>query len=142
MKITENRGVVVVLGFITLIASIMLIGMLMSGQNFDNDRLNGSYQGSINVPNQSTMVLNITFDGKSSCAGSISLEDDTLIFSDVEYIFIYGSSVQFSIYSIETEKRFAFIGDVTEDNSIISGNMQYYKDFYTLLNGTFYCSKV
>ncbi|MHA1745048.1 MAG: hypothetical protein ACTSWW_03545 [Promethearchaeota archaeon] len=142
MKITENRGVVVVLGFITLIVSIMLIGMLMSGQNFDNDRLNGSYQGSINIPNQSTMVLIITFDGKSSCAGSISLEDDTLIFSDVEYIFIYGSSVQFSIYSIETEKRFTFIGDVTEDNSIISGDMQYWADFDTYYNGTFYASKV
>jgi hypothetical protein len=142
MKITENRGVVVVVGFITLIVSIMLIGMLMSGQNFDNDLLNGSYHGSINVPNQSTMVLNITFDGKSRCAGSISLEVDVYSFSDVEYIFIYGSSVQFSIYFLDAEKRFTFIGDVTEDNSIISGDIQYYEDFYTLYNGSFYASKV
>ena len=142
MKITENRGVVVALGFITLIVSVMLIGTLVSNQNFDNDRLNGSYMGNINVPNQSTMVLNITFDGKSYCAGTISLEDETAIFSDVEYIFIYGSSVQFSIYFIEMEKRFIFIGDVTEDNLIISGDMQYWADFDTYHNGTFYASKI
>ena len=141
MKFTENRGIVAVLGFITMIVSIMFIGMLISGQNFDNDRLNGSYLGNINVPSHSTMILNITFDGKSSCTGTISLDSDTFTFSDVEYMCQY-SSVQFSIYFIEDEKRFTFIGEVTEDNSVIYGDMQYYSDFDTYYNGTFYTSKV
>ena len=142
MKLTENRGVVVVLGFITLIVSIMLIGMLVSSQNFDNDRLDGSYLGNINIPNQSTMAFDITFDGKSTCAGTISWDDDVFTFSEIEYITI-GTSVQFSMYSIEKEQRFTFIGELTEDNLVILGEMQYFENFEASPNnGTFYLSKV
>lgn len=142
MKFTENRGVVVVLGLITLIASIMLIGMLLSGQNFDNHRLDGSYLGNINVPNQPTMAFDIIFDGKSTCAGTISWDDDVFSFSEEEYVTI-GTSVQFSMYSVEKEQRFAFIGELTEDNLVVLGEMQYFENFESIPNnGTFYLSKV
>ena len=141
MKLTENRGIVVVLGVFTLIVSIVFIGILVSDHNFDNDRLNGQYLGNINIPNHASMAFNISFDGKTSCAGTISLENETLTFSNIDYM-CQITSVQFSIYFLEEEKRFTFIGEINEDNSVIFGEIQYYEDFETLFNGTFYMSKV
>ena len=142
MKLTENRGIVVVLGVFTLIVSVVFIGMLATNQNFDNDRVNGHYIGNINVPNQSSsIVIDITFDGEANCAGTISLENQTLIFSDIEYI-CQDTSVQFSFYFLEEEKRFTFIGEINEDNSVILGEIRYYEDFDTFFDGSFYISKV
>ena len=141
-KITTNRGISVILLILVIISSIVLISSLIANQNFDNERLTSKrYSGSLTIENQPTDIsMNIFFDGFGFINGTMNFSNDTLSYEG-DYI-CRGEDVQFSFMTEEITYQFAFLGNLQADDSIITGDVRFYKSANDTYDGTFYLSLI
>ena len=141
-KITANRGLSAILLILVIISSIVLISFLSANQNFDNERLTSKrYTGSLafNDPEvPSAISMNIYFDGFGLINGSMNFSNDTLSYEG-DYMCLE-SEVQFSLRTLEISYQFVFLGTLQTEDSIITGDVRFYKSANDTYDGTFYLS--
>ena len=132
-SIRNSRIVQVFLIVAIIISSIMLVQLIRNRNNFDNHLLNGKYNGSLLVENESVYVLNVTFDGKGNANGTLNFEGELLEFSS-EYIV---SITDFSMaFTLNETLSFYLIGQVIDEGLEVSGDLQMY-EFSNTYNGTY-----
>ena len=143
-KITANRGLSAILLILVIISSIVLISFLNANQNFDNERLTSKrYAGSLafNDPEVPSVIsMNIYFDGFGLINGSMNFSIDTLSYEG-EYRCI-DSDIQFSLITVEIAYQFVFLGTLQTEDSIITGDVRFYKSANDTYDGTFYLSLI
>ena len=143
-KITTNRGISVILLILVIISSIVLISSLISNSNFDKERLTSKrYSGSlaIDTPESPPAIsMDIYFDGFGLINGTMNFSNDTLTYEG-DY-FCIGNEVQFSFMTEEITYQFTFLGTLLADDTIITGNVRFYKSANESYNGTFYLSLI
>ena len=143
-KITTNRGLSVILLVLVVISSLVLINLLNTNRNFDNERLTSkTYSGSLTFDNSevpSVISINIYFDGFGFINGTMNFSNDTLSYKG-DYSCL-GSDIQFSLSIVENGYQFVFLGNLFTDDSIISGDVRFYKPTNDTYDGTFYLSLI
>ncbi len=138
-KITTNRGIYVILLILVIISSIILINVLRTNKNFDNERLTSkTFRGSLTIESQPLISLQVYFDGFGNINGSIGFSNDTFTYSG-DYICL-GEEVQFSFTTSEPIYQFTFLGNLLSGDSVITGDVRFYKSSTDIFNGTFYIS--
>jgi len=134
-KITTNRGLSVILLILVIISSIVLINLLITNQNFDNERLTSrTYRGSLMIEDQPVITLEVYFDGYGSLNATSDYSNDTLIYEGDYVCRII--DVQFS-FMTEEFHQFAFLGNLQEEDLIIAGDVRLYKSANDTYDGTF-----
>lgn len=143
-KITTNRGLSVILLALVVISSLVLINLLNTNRNFDNDRLTSKrFSGSLTFDNPevpSVISMNIYFDGFGFINGTMNFSNDTLSYEG-DY-FLIGNQIQFSFITEEITYEFIFLGNLLTEDSTISGDVQLRNSANDLYNGTFYLSLI
>ncbi len=140
-KITTNRGITVILLILVIITAIIFINFLSANQNFDNDRLTSKrFSGSLTIETQSTISMEIYFDGFGFINGTMLFSNETLTYEG-EY-FCIGNQVQFGFNTKENGYYFAFIGALQAEDSIITGDVSFNKTVNERYDGTFYLSLI
>lgn len=141
--IPKKKGVLVLFTIITIVVFFILISVLVNNSQFENDRINGTYSGTITIPGQTGMQLNLTFDGEAYINGSLYIDGVNYDFDQMEYICL-GSSVNFSIYVFTEDLNwdFVFVSEISETASLLSGSVRYYTDIDTYSAGTFFCGLI
>ena len=139
----SKRGFLVLVLFTSTILILVLASVLINNANFDNNRINDTYSGTISLTNEETVYLNITFDGQGHLNGSIFFDNETRNFDNMEYV-CFQSQVEFSIYFFnETESiDFIFVGEISDSDLLISGDAQYNLNGTDIKHGTFHLSRV
>lgn len=141
-KITTNRGLSLILLALVVISSLVLINLLNTNRNFDNDRLTSKrFSGSLTFDNPevpSVISMNIYFDGFGFINGTMNFSNDTLSYEG-DY-FLIGNQIQFSFITEEITYEFIFLGNLLTEDSTISGDVQLRNSANDLYNGTFYLS--
>jgi len=113
----------------------------MANQNFDNERLTSRrYFGSLTIENQPVISMEINFDGFGLINGTMNFSSDTLTFEG-DYI-CRGIDVQFSFMTEEITYQFAFLGNLQDDDKLLTGDVRFYKSANESYNGTFYLSLI
>lgn len=142
-KISVSRSrspIYAVLIIITIIAFIFLVRVIGNNDLFNNSRVNGEYQGTVNIYGQSQIDLNITFDGIGEIYGSMQIDDEIVEFNNNSYA-SFANEIHFFVSFPESEISFVFNGTVTSDSNLLTGIVQYYKTSDSFTEGTFYLSK-
>ena len=141
-KITANRGLSVILLVLVLISSLVLINLLNTNRNFDNDRLTSkSYYGSLTIENQPPDIgINIFFNGFGFINGTMNFSNETFSYEG-EYACL-GDDVQFSFTTEENSFQFTFLGNLLANDSIITGDVRFYESANDTYDGTFYLSLI
>ncbi len=143
-KITTNRVLSLILLALVVISSLVLINLLNSNRNFDNDRLTSKrFSGSLTFDNPevpSVISMNIYFDGFGFINGTMNFSNDTLSYEG-DY-FLIGNQIQFSFITEEITNEFIFLGNLLTEDSTISGDVQLRNSANDLYNGTFYLSLI
>jgi hypothetical protein len=145
MQSHSNRGKTVIMAIAVVIAAIILIafiGKLSDNQNYDNDKLNGQYTGSLSIEDfelcsSGICNMTLTFDGKGYATCNLNFTVETLHLSG-EYI-CTGTDVAITMQS--QTAALVLLGILSALNTVISGesqlaisNVQY--------NGTFFISRM
>lgn len=140
----SNRGLTVIMAIAVVIAAIILIaflGKISNTQNNDNDKLDGSYSGSLSLVDFdlcTSGLCNMTFafDGQGYATCSLNFTTQTLQLSG-QYI-CTETDVAITIQS--PTAALVLLGILSASNTVISGeaqlgisNIQY--------NGTFFLSR-
>ena len=140
-KITTNRGITLILLILVIITSIIFINFLIANQNFDNERLTSRrYSGSLTIEDQPAISMEIYFDGFGFINGTMDFSNDTLTYEG-DYI-CRGSDVQFSFITNEITYQFTFLGSLQTDDTILTGDVRFYKSANENYTGTFYLSLI
>jgi len=135
-KITTNRGITLILLILVIITSIVFINFLIANNNFDNERLTSRrFSGSLTIENQPTISIDIYFDGFGIINGTMNFSNDTLTYEG-DYI-CRGTDVQFSFWTKEVSYQFAFLGNLQTDDTILTGDVRFYKSANENYTGTF-----
>ena len=135
-KITTNRGLTVILLVLVIISSLVLINLLITNQNFDNERLiSRTYAGSLMLEDQPVITMEVYFDGFGLINATTDYSNDTHTYEG-DYICL-GEEVQFSFDTEEPAYLFTFIGTLQAEDSIITGNVRLYKSTNDTYDGTF-----
>ena len=138
-KITNSRGIYVILLILIIISSIVLINLLIVNRNFDNETLaSRRYSGSLTIENQPVITMEVYFDGFGLINGTMNYSNDTLSYEG-DYRCI-DKDIQFSLMTEEIEYLFIFTGNLLTEDSIITGDVSFYKSANESYNGTFYLS--
>jgi len=141
-KITTNRGLSLILLALVVISSLVLINLLNTNRNFDNERLTSKrFSGSLTFGNPevpSAISMNIYFDGFGFINGTMNFSNDTLSYEG-DY-FLIGNQIQFSFITEEITYQFIFLGNLLTGDTTISGDVQLRNSANDLYNGTFYLS--
>ena len=139
-KITTNRGLSVILLVMVVISSLVLINLLVTNQNFDNELLTSrTYAGSLMIEDQPVIIMEVYFDGFGLINASMNYSNDTLSYEG-EYNCI-GEEVQFYVIT-EEYYQFTFLGNLLVNNTIITGDVELRKSATEIYNGTFYLSLI
>lgn len=143
LNIDSKRGIYVLLIIASIVIFVVIISIYKNDPNFDNDRINGQYSGTINIPNREEIQINITFDGMGRISGIMHFDNESYEFTNKEYICV-GNQVQFSIYFIEDNESidFVFLGDLSETAQLITGTVQLSFDYEDNEEGNFYFSLI
>ena len=140
-KITTNRGITLILLILVIITSIVFINFLIANNNFDNERLTSRrFSGSLTIENQPTISIDIYFDGFGIINGTMNFSNDTLTYEG-DYI-CRGTDVQFSFWTKEISYQFAFLGNLQTDDTLLTGDVRFYKSANENYTGTFYLSLI
>ena len=139
-SITSHRGTWVILGLCIIIAIGVLIGILRNASQLDNDKIIGQYSGTITIPDEPLINMNITFDGRGECQGSIYIVSSILSFNDGFYE-CQGTSIQITIYFDDVSYSMVFIGELEGSVSLIRGEIRKYETSEIYTDGNFVLSK-
>ncbi|QEE15719.1 hypothetical protein DSAG12_01546 [Promethearchaeum syntrophicum] len=135
-KITTNRGITLILLILVIITSIVFINFLIANNNFDNERLTSRrFSGSLTIENQPVISMEIYFDGFGLINGTMNFSNDTLTYEG-DYI-CRREDVQFSFMAEEIGYFFAFMGTLHTDDTILTGDVRFYKSANENYTGTF-----
>ncbi len=140
-SITSHRGTWVILGLCIIIATGVLIGILKNTSKLNNDKLIGKYSGTITIPNESIIDINITFNGQGGCSGTVQNASLILSFDDGDYV-CQGTAVQITIFFDDVTYWFVFIGELEGEVSLIRGQIRKYESSEIYSDGNFVLSKV
>ena len=136
-KITTNRGITVILLILVIITSIVFINFLIVNQNFDNERLSSRrFSGSLTIETQPAISMDIHFDGFGFINGTMNFSNETHTYEG-DY-FCIGNQVQFGFNTEKNGYDFAFLGALQAEDSIITGDVMFYKSTNENYTGTFY----
>jgi hypothetical protein len=137
-----RRGIYVIGIIIIGVLLVVLIGMLGNTGNFNNQRVVGTYSGSVSIEDQDQIWVNITFDGEGAINGVFSFSDRNQTFSGMSYVCVE-DQVQFSIYFYEPEELdFVFRGSISSDGNLIGGDVELIDNNQTSSTGSFSLSLI
>ena len=137
-KNRSRRGPIVLLVLVIVIVGFMIVGIFRENQNFDNDRVNDDYTGTLSIEDQTLMYLNATFNGVGDANGTIKTNNEVHEFSGMYQCM--EDDVQFSFYA--GNQHFAFIGQLEGNDTIIRGEVQYTDPEGEVFEGTFFLAIV
>lgn len=139
-KIVRSKGrgplVLIVIGIIFVL--VLIIGIITTNRNFDNDKIKGNWAGTLTIEEQPLYFVNLTLDGNGNFQGTILMIEETLTYNGTYRCM--GSDVQMSFRA--KTYVFTFIGVLEGEDTIIRGTVSMY-DEKTEVNreGGFFFSK-
>jgi hypothetical protein len=136
----SRRGTLVIISLITIISLIILIGVIWNNRNFDNDQLNGTYEGSLTISEYSEFNIVITFDGMGNCEGTVQIDGDSRSFSNCTYNCIQ-NDIQITISFPNSSEQLLFIGTFEGSELLVRGTVRYYLSDVNFSEGSFVLTK-
>jgi hypothetical protein len=142
-KVQKSKGFRALLIIGIMLSAGILIGIFFKNSNkFDNTKIYGNYTGEIIFGQDSKPESNLIldFDGKGGITGSIEFENISYTIQDSDYSYIE-HWIQFSFSFDDFNIYLSFNGTVSDDFSIIQGDLRYYESPNIILEGIFLISK-
>lgn len=134
-KIATHRGPKVLMGC-AIVITVLLIGtMIIQNQNYDNDKVEGTYSGVINFDDSLGILIQFSFNGKGNFNGTMKNASTTYTIEKGFYQCV-GFDLGITYYANDT--MIMLIGTFNEAySSIETGDAQYRTLESAIVNGTF-----
>lgn len=139
-KITTHRGPKVLMCCAIIIITTLIGTMIIQNQNYDNDKVKGTYSGVINFDGSLGILIQFSFNGKGNFNGTMKNSSTTYTIEKGFYQCV-GYDLGVTFYANDT--MIMLIGTFNEAySSIESGEAQYRTIDSIIVNGTFSLSLV